>query len=562
MRFVNILSSLMALFFLSGCENFLDTENLVKKDNSNFPKTESDAQTALTGIYAILREMTPGEDGQSFFLTAELLSDDRFGGGGPDDRRMQAVDRLLKADENMFSDVWAQDYKGIYRANMLLECMENIAWESGEARNLVEGETHFLRAYFYFDLCRLFGTVPLIVSTEPVNKPRAKAEELYAQIASDLVTAIELLPATRYNPSDNARLGHATKWAAEALLARAYLFYTGYYEQSSMPLVDGGVLSKEQVIRYLDDCINNSGHDLVADYRNLWPYSNEYTKKDYPYAQENDLSWVGETGDNVETVFAIRYSAKATWDSNNPWYNNEVCLYSSPRESADISVIFPMGIGWGVGTVNPKLWENWPSNDLRKQASIMSVEMELPNYVWGADKQMNETGYWQKKYVAINAYNESGESVNYSTFYYPDIDSDYQLNNTEDLVIIRFADVLLMAAELKQDAAPLNRVRSRVGLLPVAYSDEALRNERHWELAFEGLRYYDLLRWGIAEETLSKQNGVRVKDNLVDTSMDMGDIVGRLRATKGLMPLPKTQIDLSAGVLEQNPGWGNESYMN
>ena len=109
--------SIVALFFM-GCEGFLDTENLTKKDNSNFPKTSGDAETALTGIYALLREMTPGEDGQGFFLTAELLSDDRFGGGGPDDRRMHAVDRLKKVDENMFSDVWKQDYRAIYRSNM------------------------------------------------------------------------------------------------------------------------------------------------------------------------------------------------------------------------------------------------------------------------------------------------------------------------------------------------------------------------------------------------------------------------------------------------------------
>ena len=164
--------------------------------------------------------------------------------------------------------------------------------------------------------------------------------------------------------------------------------------------------------------------------------------------------------------------------------------------------------------------------------------------------------------MAINAYNENGESVNYSRIMYPDIDSDYQLNNTQDLVIIRFADVLLMAAELKQDAEPLNRVRARVGLEPVAYSEEALRNERHWELAFEGLRYYDLLRWGIAKEALSRQNGVKVFDNLVETPMDMSDIAQRFDATKGLMPLPKAQIDLSGGVLEQNPGWGIESFMN
>lgn len=550
--------SIIALL-LSGCENFLDTENLTKKDNSNFPKTAADAETALTGIYALLREMTPGEDGQSFFLTSELLSDDRFGGGGPDDRRMHAVDRLKKVDDNMFADVWKQDYRGIYRCNMLLGSLDAMVWENEDVRKKIEGQTHFLRAYFYFDLCRLFGTVPLITSVDPVNSPRATAEELYALIASDLKTAIEQLPSTKYNPADNAELGKCTKWAAEALLARAYLFYTGYYKQESMPLPEGA-LSKTDVITYLDDCINNSGHDLVGDFRNLWPYSNVYTKKDYKYAQENDLEWVGEEGANVETVFAIRYSAKATWD--NPWYNNEVCLYSSPREPESLDDIFPFGIGWGVGTVNPKLWEEWPSKDLRREASILSVEKEQPDYVWGCDKQMNETGYWQKKYMAINAYNNDGESVNYSRILYPEIDADYQLNNTQDLVIIRFADVLLMAAELKRDAGPLNRVRERAGLEAVPYSDEALRNERHWELAFEGLRYYDLLRWGIAGEVLSTQNGVKVLDNMMETRMDMGDIAQRLEVTKGLMPLPKTQIDLSAGVLEQNPGWGNESNMN
>lgn len=110
--------------------------------------------------------------------------------------------------------------------------------------------------------------------------------------------------------------------------------------------------------------------------------------------------------------------------------------------------------------MNSRLWESWPSKDIRREASILSVEKEMPDYGWGCDKQMNETGYWQKKYMAVNAYNEDGESVNYSRILYPEIDSDYQLNNTQDLVIIRFADVLLMAAELKRDAAPMNRVRA------------------------------------------------------------------------------------------------------
>lgn len=550
--------SIVALFFM-GCEGFLDTENLTKKDNSNFPKTSGDAETALTGIYALLREMTPGEDGQGFFLTAELLSDDRFGGGGPDDRRMHAVDRLKKVDENMFSDVWKQDYRAIYRSNMLLNSLDGISWESQETRNKIEGQAHFLRAYFYFDLCRLFGTVSLLTTSEPENVPRATAEELYAQIAFDLKTAIEKLPSVKYSAANNSELGRATKWAAEALLARAYLFYTGYYQQESMPLPDNSTLSRTDVITYLDDCINNSGHDLIGDFRNLWPYSNVYTKKDYKYAQDNDLHWIGKMGP-MWRLFLLSAIQQRPLGITLGITMRFVFIHLP--ESRQIWMIFSLWNWLGIGTVNSRLWESWPSKDIRREASILSVEKEMPDYGWGCDKQMNETGYWQKKYMAVNAYNEDGESVNYSRILYPEIDSDYQLNNTQDLVIIRFADVLLMAAELKRDAAPMNRVRARVGLDPVTYSDEALRDERHWELAFEGLRYYDLLRWGIAAEVLSQQNGVKVLDNMVETRMDMGDIAQRLQATKGLMPLPKTQIDLSAGILEQNPGWGNESNMN
>ncbi|WP_369683048.1 RagB/SusD family nutrient uptake outer membrane protein [Parabacteroides sp. AM58-2XD] len=113
---------------------------------------------------------------------------------------------------------------------------------------------------------------------------------------------------------------------------------------------------------------------------------------------------------------------------------------------------------------------------------------------------------------------------------------------------------------MKQDVSYLNRVRERAGLTPLAaYTDRALQNERRWELAFEGSRYYDLLRWGIAGESLEKQNGVKVKNNGVDDVMNMGNLTQRIQETGGFMPIPKTQIDLSAGVLEQTPGWGNDA---
>jgi hypothetical protein len=174
---------------------------------------------------------------------------------------------------------------------------------------------------------------------------------------------------------------------------------------------------------------------------------------------------------------------------------------------------------------------------------------------------MNETGYVQKKYIAVNActgVDGDGNDIvdSYSRVMYGSyVNSDYQLNNTQDLVTMRFADVLLMAAELNEDAAPLNRVRARVGLAPVAYSATALQNERRWELAFEGVRYHDLLRWGLAGEALNKQNGVEVDDIGVTTAMNLGDQVTRINETGGFMPIPSAEIDLSDGVLVQTPGW-------
>lgn len=554
-----ILTLLLSLCVLAGCNDFLDTDNLTKKDSSNFPKDESDIQSALTGIYDELREMTSGEEGQGFFITSELLSDDRFGGGGPDDRRMQAVDKFLKADENMFSDIWTQDYRAIYRANFLLEHIDGTTATDAEKQQ-ARGETQFLRGYFYFQLCQLFGTVPLVNSTEAQNLPRATKEQLYAHIASDLVAAINDLPSTPYSASDNASLGRATKWAAEGMLARVFLYYTGLYNEETLPMGDSQ-LTRDDVIKYVDDCVQNSGHKLLPDFKSLWPYSNQYTAAQYDYMKNNPAPWAGENGGNTEAIFMVKYSTQATWEEA-PWRANMPCLYFTPREGPDIVANFPFGIGWGVGPVNPKTYNDWPSNDPRRDASIASVEKEMPNYTWGNDKQMNESGFWQKKYAAFDVIDDDGSSINFYMKLYPEANTDYELNNLQDLVLLRFADVLLMQAELKRDAAPLNQVRARVGLSPVAYTDENLRNERHWELAFEGVRYWDLMRWHTAADVLyQNQNGANVRDNLVNTKMDFSNMRQRFEATGGLMPLPKTQVDLSAGVLEQNPGWGNESLM-
>lgn len=541
----------MALIF-TGCEDFLNTENLMEKDTSNYPENQDEIMSLLTGVYSAARAMEMDENARCAFVVAEVLSDDRFGGGGPDDKDWANLEKFTLSDQNMFRDTWSNAYRAIFRVNMLLNSIEMIEWSDNTTRSYVEGQAYFLRAYSYFYLARLFGTAPLTLSSEPVNIPRASADELFAQIGIDLKMAIEKMPAT----PKAAERGRATKWAAQALLGRAYLFYTGYYKKDSMPLPEGDSIPKSEVIAYLDDCISNSGYGLYPDFRNLWPYSNALSKRDgYEFSIANNLSWAGESGGNYETIFAFQSAAKVTWD--NVGDCNRINLYFSPREQ-DEAGMFPYGKGWGFGPVNPILWDRWPQSDLRRKGSIIDVEdkkNEMPNFQWAADHQQHESGYWQKKYIAVNV-KRNGGYTNYSKEMYGDVvNDDYQINNTQDLVILRFADVLLMSAELKQDAEPLNRVRTRAGLEPVAYSETALQNERRWELAFEGIRYYDLLRWGIAGEALDSQNGIEIMNDGAKVKMDIGNQVTRINETGGFMPIPEAEIQLSAGVLVQTPGW-------
>ena len=176
---------------------------------------------ALTGVYSILPSVNVN---QCTFLVSELLSDDRLGGGAAVDRSWAAMDQLKKINDDMFPDFWKKMYQGIFRSNMLLETLDVVkTWEKPELKDQIAAEARFLRAYFYFELCRMFGTVPLVLTTEAVNNPRAEARELYAQMADDLKYAIQTLPDKKYEVKDS-QLGHATKWAAESLMARVYLW--------------------------------------------------------------------------------------------------------------------------------------------------------------------------------------------------------------------------------------------------------------------------------------------------------------------------------------------------
>ncbi len=223
-----------------------------------------------------------------------------------------------------------------------------------------------------------------------------------------------------------------------------------------------------------------------------------------------------------------------------------------------------MGEGWGMGTVNSKLWEEWPDNDLRKRGSIQNVEDPaegVDNYGYRTDfhdKQMDETGLWQKKYRPVNV-KKGGDWHNYSVDLYG-ATKNMQLDNMQDIMLIRFADVLLMHSELTQTVTGINLVRARARLEPLAsYSLDALKKERRYELAFEGMRYYDILRWAGKDNMaqvkaiLDAQNGVPVINNGVAGTKASNAFNPE---TGGFLQIPNKEILLSEGVLKQNPGWG------
>ncbi len=573
---------LSVAFLAFGCETFLDTESYTERNTGNFPMTEEDAKQLVIGIYSTLYEDT-GSPGETYFMTAALACDDCFGGGGMDDLAAQSMDHLMYSDLNMHGGYWEAYYQGIGRANMAVANLDKV--EDEELRNQLMGEALFLRSFFYFNLAQMFGPVPVIdaipQNVEEASKYPAQAteEEVYGFIAASLKQAIEIMPSNKYNQCITGK-GHATKWDAEALLARVYLFYTGFYSDkwgksvTNLPLYDlenGGLtedsIDKEYVVKKLEDCITNSGHELVPDFRLLWAYSNEWTKKDYKYMVDLDIegSWYVD-GENPEQMFNVSCTHSSSSKANR--YNQ----YFGVRpftNGGDFEDVFPMARGYGFGPVTWDMWNQWEIDepgDIRRAASIYNVNDEAPDYKYGNEQQMEETGLWQKKYQAIACYDDGGKwymefaSVMYGLGY--DLGRKY---SSVHLTLIRFADVLLMHSELTGDPAGMNRVRGRVGLPAIGYSLEAIQKERRHELAFEGLRWGDMRRWGkeYTKAALAKQVGQKIW-NVGEPAVlkDQGDgYVKRYEDTWGFRPYPESEVALSAGILVYDQAWTSASAL-
>ena len=567
----------MVAFGMTSCD-IDNVENVGELASGTFPVTQADGMAALAGIYENLNA-THANPQESFIYNAALASDDHLGGGGDNDFLMQAEDLLCNHGTDMTNDFYKQRYEGINRANSLIEALPNCSLEE-EVRNKYMGEAKFLRAFYYYELASMYGNVP--VRTVPGGElmKQGNIDDPWKQILQDLRDAVALLPAAK---TADSQAGHVDKYAAEALLGRAWLFYSGmfcngttiadmtstnYNEDAikSVELPDGTTLTKEDVVAAIEDCVNNSGYSLVPDFRNLWAYTNRCTVEDYDYTAAQGLNWVeNDNGINPESMFAIKFNRLASWDTTIG-YANGIALHFGVRGGQKYGNTFPFGQGWGAGPVAPNLVSDWKAaepNDMRLDATIQDwTTSETYNYGGWADF-VQETDFYGKKWAPISAKNDNvdgGYSCTFENVMYPGQwiqgAENMQLNNIHDLVLIRFADVLLMQSELKKDVTGINLVRARAGLNPIAaYSLKALQDERRWEFACEGIRWNDIRRWHIAAAALEKQtNQPTYWRGKPDTNKaHNGGYAARYNATAGFQKMPDTQI--SMGTVVQNDGW-------
>lgn len=569
-----ILASLFMAGSLVSCD--LDSMSLTEKDTTNFPETEADAAQILAAVYQNLNKVNANPQ-CTYHYAALLASDDMYGGGGTNDALMQAHDLLCNYGTDATGQFFSDRYEGINRANNVIAALEGLSMADAVKAQAM-GEALFLRAYYYYELASMYGRIPMVLGGSDFTVPTHAG--IWGQILQDLKKAADIMPSVRKTD------GHVDKYSAEALLGRCWLYYSGmfcngeeladltssnYNPLTSLELPDGTTLTKQDVTNYIDDCVANSGCSLVSDFRNLWAYTNRCTVEDYDYTAGKGLSYVENDGAaSPETMFSVKFNKAASWQTTIG-YCNGYALHFGVRGQVDEPARFPWGQGWGAGPVAPNLVADWKAAeplDMRRDASVENMGARS-SYRWGGDGNMQETGLHQKKFGVVTAKNselETGYSVSFEQIMYPggwDIPGaeNFQLCSIHDMVMIRFAEVLLMQSELHENADGMNKVRARAGLAPTSYSLDNILNERRWELAFEGVRWMDIRRTHRAQACLEKQQNQPVHNSGNETTnkAQNGGYAARYNATAGFFKIPETQVTLLEGAVEQNAGYSDAS---
>jgi hypothetical protein len=484
-KLIFTLATIATLAVLPSCEKFLNVDPPYAQDAENFFQTPEDYERALVGAYDLL---------QSSFLTlwiGEIASDNAIAGGESvnDSKGLHDIDNMTHGGVNVeLRNVLRWNYTGITRANYILEHKDNIDFPR-KAHILAEAK--FLRAYYYFELVKYFGDVPLIIDKrigieEARTIPRSPKAEVYAQIEADLVAAAAVLTPVA------AQKGRATRGAAKALLGKVYLYQNKYTEAAAT----------------FDEIIDSGQYSLYPDYSQL-----------FSVAAEN----------NSETIFDVEYTGLEGGS-----YGCLICLEGNAAVGFQgirqyTGPVYGDGNSYNLPT--PELYAAFSPIDPRRAATVLDIEAFIaaqtnPASITYAIGAGGHTGYYNNKYIK-----KQGEIG------LPDND----LTSPVNYRVLRYADVLLMAAEAhyqlgnpSRATALVNQIRQRAGIPGASVNSiEKVYNERRLELSGEGLRFFDLVRTGQAAQYIP------------------GFVVGKHE----VFPIPQVEIDLAGGTWSQNPGY-------
>ena len=530
----------------TSCDDMLDTDPRVTDATSaTFPGKIADVEALNTATYSIMNTMGGGDaDTQNPFYWWELMSDNCFGSGGLQDNKVKSLHHLVQMNSNQYEQPFVLLYGGINRANNQIETIDNVDWTGNEAkRNQLLGEGYFMRGLYTLWLTQLYGDVPLITSTLITEEMKAQvsAEEvIYPQILSDFVSAQNLM-------STEKSSGHANKYVAEAFMARAYMFWAGFYKKvadlstGSAPAINlveqegctAASLSQADVVSALRDIVYSGAYELLEDYRSLWQYSNSYvwdetqkaietgTGHAYKFIadmkREHCFDQPGMGNGNKEELFQIQFMNASKWDldQKGPYscarmYCNYLSVFWALRvngHNGDRNFTYPFTQGWGQGTPSNNIWDDWTIaeneggyTDIRKLGSLIDGVTENKEIDYEFVKDCCEaSGFGVKKYNGVTLDALTGDSPWWDFAggenFKGTLENPMQGDHFEDFYLMRYADVLLMLSEMTGDAQYMNQVQKRAGVPETPYSLKELQNQRRWEFAFEGLRFNDMRRW-------------------------------------------------------------------
>ncbi len=546
-----------ACLSLSSCDDFFETTSKTDLNTETAYSNLETAEMALIGCYDGW-QVTTSAEGVGMYLLAEFASDQAHAGlGYSDAKNNNVLDQFTTSVAPSYNDIfntdWINYYQGIYRCNQLLENENNIDWDGDEtAHARVIGETRAIRAILYFDLVRMFGDVPLILVPTDENVPRNDASEVYEAIIEDLKFAAENIAADAYPvANNNSNDGRISKYAAEALLARVYLYYSGYYGE------EPANCTKAEATEALKDVIDNGGYELEENYADLFmPACTEDATVDGTYAWSttyagkyyNSDGWHAGQGQlSKEFVLNLKFNSTQDYNGNND--GNTFCVYLGPRNQCATSVC--IASGWGAVSVTQAFVDEFQA-DPRFSTCVWSCDDA--GFSADVNDSYEYTGYYSRKYAPMCFADGTRQEAGFNLG-----EAHQNITYYQDWTIMRYADVLLMYSELTQTADGINQVRARAGLTTtVAYSDENLRRERAIEFAFEGIHFWDIMRYEkdgayAARAIAEAQNGASVINGGVSTTTTFDE--SNFTSKKGLMQIPNTQITLSGNVLTQNAGW-------